>query len=35
MEVTVLFDEESDTCSMTTFGSFGENMTVYDIKKRI
>lgn len=30
-----MFDEESAPCSMTTFGSFGENMTVYDIKKRI
>lgn len=35
MEVTVMFDEESAPCGMTTFGSFGDNMTVYDIKKRI
>ena len=35
MEVTVMFDEESAPCGMTTFTNLTQTMTVYDIKRKI
>lgn len=36
MEVTIILDEESGAPGgAVTFGNFTDNMTVYDLKKRI